>query len=193
MERPTPQGLLHSSIFFDLEGVHGRTEWADGLRRHIAAKARQHPQFLASMARNALLRTPPLGFFKDFVLEEDGRHTAAINLKRRGTAPLTDLIRVHALATGSQALNSFARLEDVVRAQVLPPGRGPDLHDALEFIDTVRLRNQANDLKAGREPDNSLEPERLSDFERKRLRDAFTVLSHAQGFLKFRYGSGRSV
>lgn len=191
IQRPTPEGLLHGSIFFDLDGVHGRTEWADALRRHVASQARQHPLFLASMTRNALLRTPPLGFFKEFVLEADGRHSAAINLKRRGTAPLTDLIRVHALAVGSEATNSFERLNDVVRAQVLPPGRGPDLHDALEFIATVRLRNQAEDLKAEREPDNSLEPERLSDFERKRLRDAFTVLSHAQDFLKYRYGSGR--
>lgn len=189
--QPTPEGLLHSNIFFDLDGVHGRTEWADALRRHVARQARQHPRFLASMARNALLRTPPLGFFKDFVLEADGRHSAAINLKRRGTAPLTDLIRVHALAVGSEALNSFERLDDVVRAQVLPPGRGPDLHDALEFIAGVRLRTQADDLRAGREPDNSLEPERLSDFERKRLRDAFTVLSHAQDYLKYRHGSGR--
>ncbi len=193
MQRPTPEGLLNSNIFFDLEGVHGRTEWADALRRHVAQQARHHPRFLASMTRNALLRTPPLGFFKDFVLEADGRHSAAINLKRRGTAPLTDLIRVYALAVGSQSLNSFDRLNDVVRAQALPPGRGPDLHDALEFIAAVRLRNQADDLKAGREPDNSLEPERLSDFERKRLRDAFTVLSHAQDYLKFRYGSGRAA
>ena len=148
--QPTPEGLLHSNIFFDLDGVHGRTEWADALRRHVARQARQHPRFLASMARNALLRTPPLGFFKDFVLEADGRHSAAINLKRRGTAPLTDLIRVYALAVGSQSLNSFDRLNDVVRAQALPPGRGPDLHDALEFIAAVRLRNQADDLKAGR-------------------------------------------
>ena len=189
--RPTPEGLLHSNIFFDIDGVHGRTEWADALRRHVARQARQHPLFLASMTRNALLRTPPLGFFKDFVLEADGRHSAAINLKRRGTAPLTDLIRVHALAVGSEALNSFERLDEVIRAQVLPPGRGPDLHDALEFIAAVRLRTQADDLRAEREPDNSLEPERLSDFDRKRLRDAFTVLSHAQDFLKYRYGSGR--
>lgn len=191
IQHPTPEGLLHGNIFFDLDGVHGRTEWADALRRHVAGQARQHPLFLASMTRNALLRTPPLGFFKEFVLESDGRHSAAINLKRRGTAPLTDLIRVHALAVGSEATNSFERLNDVVRAKVLPPGRGPDLHDALEFIATVRLRNQAEDLKAEREPDNSLEPDRLSDFERKRLRDAFTVLSHAQDFLKYRYGSGR--
>ncbi len=191
IENPTAEGLLHSNIFFDLDGVHGRTEWADSLRHHVARQARQHPRFLASMARNALLRTPPLGFFKDFVLETDGRHSAGINLKRRGTAPLTDLIRVHALSVGSEALNSFERLDDVIRAGVLPPGRGPDLHDALELLSFVRFRTQAEDLKNGQEPGNTVSPERLSDFERKSLRDAFLVLGQAQDYLKFRHQSGR--
>ena len=191
IEKPTAEGLLHSNIFFDLDGVYGRTEWADSLRRSLARQAREHPRFLASMARNALLRTPPLGFFKNFVLEADGRHSAGINLKRRGTAPLTDLIRVHALAVGSEAINSFDRLDEVIRAGVLPPGRGPDLHDALEFVSFVRFRTQAEDLKAGLEPGNTVSPERLSDFERKSLRDAFLVLGQAQDYLKFRHQSAR--
>lgn len=192
IERPTPEGLLNSSVFFDLDGVHGQTTWADALRRHVARQAGRHPRFLASMARNALLRTPPLGFFKGFVLEADGQHSPGINLKRRGTAPLTDLIRVHALAVGSRAINSFERLDAVIKAGVLPAGRGPDLHDALEFIAFVRFRTQAEDLRAGREPGNVVEPERLSEFERKTLRDAFTVLSHAQDYLRYRYQSARS-
>lgn len=191
IERPTAEGLLHSNIFFDLDGVHGRTEWADSLRRDVARLARQHPRFLASMARNALLRTPPLGFFRGFVLEADGRHSAGINLKRRGTAPLTDLIRVHALAVGSESLNSFDRLDDVMAAGILPSGRGPDLHDALEFLSFVRFRTQAEDLKTGQEPGNTVSPERLSEFERKSLRDAFLVLSQAQDFLQFRHQSVR--
>jgi CBS domain-containing protein len=191
IEQPTAEGLLHGSIFFDLDGVHGRTEWADGLRRDVARLARESPRFLASMARNALLRTPPLGFFKGFVLEADGRHSAGINLKRRGTAPLTDLIRVHALSVGSLAINSFERLDDIVAAGLLPPGRGPDLHDALEFLSFVRFRTQAEDLKAGQEPGNTVEPDRLSEFERKSLRDAFLVLGQAQEYLKFRHQSVR--
>jgi CBS domain-containing protein len=171
--------------------VHGRTEWADSLRRSIARQARQQPRFLASMARNALLRTPPLGFFKGFVLEADGRHSAGINLKRRGTAPLTDLIRVHALAVGSEAINSFDRLDEVIQAGVLAPGRGPDLHDALEFLSFVRFRAQADDLKNEQEPGNTVSPDRLSEFERKSLRDAFLVLDQAQGYLKFRHQSAR--
>jgi CBS domain-containing protein len=191
IDLPTPETLLSSSIFFDLDAVWGQTGFADRLRTLMANKAKANPRFLACMARNALLRTPPLGFFKDFVVESDGRHSNTINLKRRGTAPMVDLIRVHALAVGSKACNSFERLQDVIAADILPRGRGQDLHDALEFISMVRMRNQADELAAGQEPDNSIVPDRLSEFERKRLRDAFQILSHAQTFLKFRYQPGR--
>lgn len=191
IDQPTPETLLAASIFFDLDGVHGQTAFSEQLRTLVADKARANTRFLACMARNALLRTPPLGFFKDFVLEPDGRHANAINLKRRGTAPMVDLIRVHALAIGSRARNSFDRLRDVIAADVLPQGRGQDLLDALEFIAMVRIRNQAQDMAAGLEPDNSIEPEKLSEFERKSLRDAFQILNHAQTYLKFRYQPGR--
>jgi len=191
IDNPTPQALLNSSIFFDLEGVRGRTEWAEQLYGRIVDKARSNPRFLACMARNALLRTPPLGFFKEFVMEPSGQHSKSIDMKRRGTAPLADLIRVHALAVGSLELNSFDRLQDVIDADILPQGRGQDLRDALEFISMVRIRHQALDLDAGQQPDNRIEPENLSDFERKNLKDAFQILSSAQKFIKYRYHAGR--
>lgn len=191
IDKPTPKGLLNSSIFFDLDGVWGKTEWADRLNRLINHKARNNSVFLSCMARNALLRTPPLGFFKDFVMEPSGQHTQSIDMKRRGTAPLADLVRVHALAVGSKSRNSFERLKDIINADILPHGRGQDLRDALEFISTVRIRHQALDLDAGNDPDNRIEPENLSDFERKNLKDAFQILSNAQKFLKYRYQPGR--
>lgn len=191
IEKPTPEFLLNSSIFFDIEGVWGETGWAVMLNDLILRKARKNPRFLACMARNALQRTPPLGFFKDFVMETDGRHTNSINMKRRGTAPLADLVRVHALAIGSREHNTFDRLKDIIETDLLPPGRGPDLRDALELISMVRIRHQALDVEAGNEPDNNIEPENLSDFERKNLKDAFQILSNAQKFLKFRYQPGR--
>ena len=55
----------------------------------------------------------------------------------------------------------------------------------------VRIRNQAQDMTAGLEPDNSIEPDKLSEFERKNLRDAFQILSQAQTYMKFRYQPGR--
>ena len=187
IDDPNPKALLNASIFFDLDGVYGRLKWAEQLNSFIVRRARKNNRFLACLARNALNRTPPLGFFKDFVMEKDGRHNNSINLKRRGTAPLADLIRVHALAVGSRSKNSFERLDDIIDAGILPKGRAQDLKDAMEFISLVRIRHQAHDVDNNVEPDNNIEPENLSDFERRNLKDAFQILSNAQNFLKFRY------
>lgn len=192
IDNPDPEALLNCSIFFDLDGVYGKTDWAEKLNAFIVRRSGQSPKFLACMARNALNRTPPLGFFKGFVMEQDGKHRKSINLKRRGTAPLADLVRVHALAVGSTARNSFERLDDIIEAGILPADRGTDLRDALEFISMVRIRHQALELEAGNEPDNNIEPDNISDFERRNLKEAFMVLSNAQRFLKFRYPFGRN-
>jgi CBS domain-containing protein len=187
IDDPNPKALLNASIFFDLDGVYGKLKWAEQLNSFIVRRARRNNRFLACLARNALNRKPPLGFFKDFVMEKDGRHNNSINLKRRGTAPLVDLIRVHALAVGSRSTNSFERLDDIHEAGILPKGRARDLKDALEFISMVRISHQALDVEQGIEPDNNVEPENLSDFERRNLKDAFQILSNGQNFLKFRY------
>ncbi|WP_341536697.1 DUF294 nucleotidyltransferase-like domain-containing protein [Bermanella marisrubri] len=189
IEQPNPEALLNSSIFFDLDGVWGRTKWAAKLQSFIADKAQENRLFLSALARNALNRTPPLGFFKGFVMEQDGKHRKSINLKRRGTAPLSDVIRVHALAVASRSQNSFERIQDIMDANILPPGKAQDMSDALEYISMVRIRHQALTIEAGEEPDNNIEPDKLSSFERRNLKEAFQVLDKAQSFLKFCYHS----
>lgn len=189
IENPNPQALLNSNIFFDLTGVFGRKKWAENLNRFIRNKAKNNKRFLACLARNALNRKPPLGFFQNFVMENDGQHKNSINLKRRGTAPLADLVRVHALAVGSYSQNTFERLQDIISAGILPKSKGEDLQHAMELISLVRIRHQALDIEASIEPDNNIEPENMSDFERRHLKDAFLVLSNAQNFLKFRYNA----
>ena len=187
IENPKAQALLNSNIFFDLDGIYGEIAFADELKQLIAQKASGNQRFLAMLARNALNRTPPLGFFRTFVMEEDGKHNNTINLKRRGTAPLSDLIRVHTLACGSSAQNSFERLKAVAETKLLPEGSAENLRDALEFIAIVRIRHQALTIEAGEQPNNSIRPEDLSSFERRNLKDAFQILSNSQKFLRYRY------
>ncbi|MFP3976582.1 putative nucleotidyltransferase substrate binding domain-containing protein [Marinobacter sp. KMM 10035] len=189
IENPKAVALLNSNIFFDLDGIYGRTEYAEELKALVAQKASSSQLFLTLMARNALNRTPPLGFFRTFVLEEDGKHQKTFNLKRRGTAPLSDLIRIHALACGSQAQNSFERLKSIGKTKLIMEDDLSNLRDALEFISIVRIRHQALALEAGEEPNNNVRPEDLSPFERSHLKDAFQVVSNAQKFLRFRYNS----
>lgn len=187
IENPDPQALLNASIFFDLSGVDGKLTWAEQLTRFIVHKARRNRSFLAALARNSLNRTPPLGFFKDFVVEIDGRQRYSLNLKRRGTAPMVDVIRTHALAEGSLAQNSFDRLADIADSKLLPEGKREEISNALEYLSMIRIRQQAAAVEAGEDPDNTVVPETLSPQERRGMKEAFKVLSNAQKFLRFRY------
>lgn len=193
IDDPDPEALLHCSIFFDLEGIHGDLKLADSLKQLIRQKAPKSRRFLAHIARNALLRKPPLGFFRQFALEPNGAHIKTFDLKERGTAPISDLVRVHALACGSPSLNSLERLADVKETNLLPEGVGSDLTDALEFICMVRIRHQARQIEDGLSPDNNVEPKRLSLFERRHLRNAFQIVDKAQSFLRYRYTAADGI
>src|SRR3546814_15806491 len=119
------------------------------LKALCAEKSRVTPACLAAMARNALNRTPPLGFFRTFVMETDGKQKQIINLKGRGTAPLTDLIRIHALACGTTAQNSFDRLEAISTTKLVQPQALEPLRYALEFLSMVRIRNPVDAINQG--------------------------------------------
>jgi len=187
IDKPKPQTLLNSCIFFDLDGVYGEIELVENLKDLLAQKASSNPAFLAALARNALNRTPPLGFFRTFVMETDGQQKHIINLKGRGTAPLTDLIRVHALACGSKAQNSLERLDAIGKTKLLQPEALSQLRYALEFLSLVRARHQAMAAADGAQPNNYIEPEKVSASDRHNLKEAFQVISNAQKFLRFRY------
>ena len=187
INNPKPEALLNSCIFFDLDSVYGESAMVEELQELLAEKASRNEAFLGALSRNALNRTPPLGFFRTFVMEKDGEHKNVINLKRRGTAPLTDLIRVHALACGSRAQNSFERLDAIAATKLMPPEALERLRYALEFLSLVRIKHQALAIEESVEPDNDIEPENISAAERQALKDAFQVLSNAQKFLRFRY------
>ena len=94
---------------------------------------------------------------------------------------------MHALAAGSQAQHSLARLDAIATTKLLTEEAITQLRYALEFLSIVRIRHQAMDLQEGREPDNYIEPEKVSASERHNLKSAFQVLSNAQKFLRFRY------
>ncbi len=185
--KPDAEKLLHSSIFFDLDAIYGEERFVEVLQDLIASHAKSNPNFLAALSRNALNRTPPLGIFRNFVMEKDGKHNNSINMKRRGVAPMNDVIRVHALSVGSSAQNPFERLDDIDKAGVLAPGQVDKIRHALEFMSVVRLRHQAYDIKHNHDADNSIEPEYISDSDRHNLKEAFQILSNAQKFLRFRY------
>lgn len=188
---PEPKALMYASIFFDLRCIHGDDELLQKLKKRVLKKSKKNTIFLTHMAANALHYRPPLGLFRKFVLEKSGAEEKALNMKRRGVVPITDLARVYSLSSGVRALHTQDRLEDACEAGALSEVGMRDLKDAFEFIGTVRLEHQALQIEQGKSADNYVPPEELSSLEKRHLKDAFEVVSTMQEAMAVRYQTSR--
>lgn len=180
VDTPSPQALLNSSVFFDLTTVHGETSLLNNVRSKMLEKTQKSSLFIAHLSRNALALKPPLGFFRDFVLVENGDNEKALNLKHNGIAPIVDLARIYALQEGIDEVNTLARLKAVAGTSSLTKSSARNLIDAFEFLGYLRLSHQARLLSDGKSPDNYLPPKSISRLEREHLKDAFKVIKTLQ-------------
>ncbi len=187
IQEPSPKALMHSSIFFDMRPVYGEASLVETLRDEVLHQTESNTIFLASLTVNALNFEPPLGFFRQFVLEKHGNHARTLDLKHNGVVPIVDLARIYALAHGVAAVNTQDRLDALAETGGLSASDAANLRDALEFVSTVRLRHQVRQLRRGEEADNYVSPDEISDFERRHLKDAFKVVSRMQSALEQRY------
>lgn len=187
---PTPDAVMRVSIFFDIRCIHGDTQLCASLQQHMLQQASSNTIFLAALAENVLDNTPPLGIFRQFVVDRNGEHQHELNLKKRGVLPIVDLVRIHALANSLTAVNTIERLEALAACKSLTIGDSRNLQDALRVIQQTRIQSQVRQLVSGQSPDNYVNPEELTKLVRKNLRDAFSIVADAQQTVKLRYRGG---
>jgi len=168
--------------------VAGDRRLFDSLQEHIFSLTPKLGIFLAILARHALSYDVPLGLFRRFVVEHKGEHRDMLDLKGAGAMPLTDLLRVHALAHGIRAAGSLQRIEALRMAGKLQPTDAAELTAAFRLVLRLRLQHQADQLAAGHDADNWIKPSQLSRQDRDALRDAFLVIRQSQSALGNEYG-----
>jgi CBS domain-containing protein len=184
---PEEKALMHANIFFDLRCVSGDVKLVDTLKSRIRNVARKNELFLALMAKNAMNFQPPLGFFRQFVLERSGEHKNTLDLKHNGIMPIVEIARIRSLAAGELRVSTRNRLRAAADAKEITATDAANLIDALDFIEKLRIEHQSRQLKAGKEPDNHLAPEELSSLIRQNLKAAFSQVRVSQAALLNRF------
>ena len=184
---PEQKALMHANIFFDLRCVHGDAQLVDGLKASIREDARKNELFLALMAKNAMTFQPPLGFFRQFVLERSGEHKNTLNLKLHGIMPIVEIARIRSLAAGELRINTRNRLLAAAKAGEITETDAANLIDALDFIEQLRVEHQSRQLQSGEPPDNYLSPDDLSPLVRQNLKSAFAQVRVSQNALLHRF------
>ncbi|WP_394133283.1 DUF294 nucleotidyltransferase-like domain-containing protein [Shewanella maritima] len=184
---PEPKALMHASIFFDMRAVYGPQTLFDELQTQVLASTKDNDIFLAGMTGNALTESPPLGFFRKFVLERDGSEVKGMDLKHKGSALINDIARVYALSAGIKEVNTAKRIRILMEQNIIHRKDALNLADAHEFIAHMRLSNQGYQATNNLLVSNYLKPQHMSSLLRHQLRDAFKVVHDAQSGLKLKF------
>jgi CBS domain-containing protein len=169
--------------------MFGDLTLAETLRDDLNALLRDQKVFLGYLANMAIKNRPPIGFFKSFVVEKGGEHKDELNLKVKGLAPLVDIVRLFALEKGVHETSTLERIETLRPLHTIVEEYADDLEQAFEFIMLLRIHHQFRQLSAGQEPDNFINPNRLSNLEKRSIREAFHLITKIQDLIIERYKS----
>ena len=177
---PEPEEVLQATIFFDFRAGYGHENFAKELRNHIMKHAPKQDVFLRCLAADCLKTRPPLSFFKNFLVERSGEHKNQLDIKTRGLTPFIDFARLMALKYGLKETNTLARLKLLSQEGHIPQELCVDATEAYEFLLHLRLVHQLTLVEQGKKANNHIIPEKLSELERRTLKEAFGVISRIQ-------------
>jgi len=124
-------------------------ELAEDLRTYLIGILKDQKVFLGHLANMAIKNSPPIGFFKSFVVEKDGAHKNELNLKVKGVAPLVDIIRLFALERGVRETATLERLDVLRGSHTIVQEYADEFEHALEFIMLLRIHHQFAQMSAG--------------------------------------------
>ena len=177
---PTPEAVLNSVAFFDFRPMYGETSLADTLRDYLNTLLKDQKVFLGYLANMAIKNQPPVGFFKSFVVEKGGVHKDQLNLKIKGLAPLVDILRLFALEKGIRETSTMERIDTLRSMHSIVGEYADDFEQAFEFISLLRIHHQYEQISNGVAPDNFINPNRLSNLEKRSIKGAFQLITKIQ-------------
>lgn len=181
---PSPEALMRVSIFFDFRAVTGSKALAEELSQHIYGEIGKKQIFLNFLAQNALKNPPPLGFFKDFVVEKSGENRDQFDIKSRAMLPLTDLARLLVLSHQIVGINNtFRRFEKLAELEPSNTELFSQAGKAYEILMRMRALEGLQHRNNGR----FIHPKSLGKLQRQLLKNAFSPISELQEIVNVRF------
>lgn len=189
-ENPEPHKVRYSSIFFDFTPLTGDAGLAHSLQSIVFKAVREHPSFLYQVMQLNLTHKVPTGLWGRFITEKSGPNAGTLSLKKGGLVYIVDCIRMFSLEREIRALTTLERLDALTEAQVFSVDTAEHIRVAFEALSFLRLRNEINLLKEGKEPSSNINPDELSKSEQDLLRSSFQAVSKLQSATRSHFGKG---
>ena len=184
IDHASSKSIMMCSIFFDFTKVYGNENLTTQLRLHIFKKLNGNQMFFAYLGEDALKNPPPLGFFRQFLIENDGKHKDEFDIKARAIQPLVDAARILVLAEAIEGKNNTVeRFEQLAK---LEPQNKEVYLACIKSFHTLSKFRAVEGFKqntSGR----YLNLSKLSKNDKMKLKRAFKPVQEIQSLLKNRF------
>jgi len=182
--KPDESGILLSSIFFDYEFIYGSQDLTDKLTKSLFKTLNTDNYFLNRLAKDIIDKPSPVGFFRQFIVEQDGEHKDFFNIKIRALMPLIDAARIlilsHKVSTSNNTLQRYKKL-----AELEPQNK--DLFNSCERAFRTLLKFLTEQGILNGDSGKLIQLESLTKTEKLKLKRAFKPIKEIQELLIFRF------
>jgi len=180
-----PEALLQASIFFDFRGAYGDTDLIDELRNYLFESLGGWAGFFRHLTENAMFFTPPIGFFRNFLVESQGEHRDSFDIKA-AMQPVVDYARIYALNNRIAETNTLGRLHELLDQKKLSAQEYQELDTVYSYLMQQRFVRQVKaSIEENGKPDNYINPKKLSRIEQTTLKEIFKRIEKFQAKLSF--------
>ena len=181
---PGEKGILMCSIFFDYDLVFGDEKLVDSLTENIFKQLKNNQLFYAYLGTDALRNPPPLGFFRQFLVENDGEHKDAFDIKSRALMPLIDAARLLTLSLDVRGIqNTYNRFKKL--AEIEP--QNAELFDNCAEAFSLFSRFRTEEGLLNNSNGKYLNLSELSKTDKVKLKYAFQPIHEIQEVIKNRF------
>jgi CBS domain-containing protein len=186
---PEQNAACDALICFDMRAVAGDVRVFADLAHHNRELLAKAEFFKSVFGFVSLTHKPPLGFFRNLIVERGGKHKNEFDVKLHGTGPIVNAVRMFALDALIEATNTFDRISALRDQGYADDKLLRDLHEALEFLTLLRLQRQAEQARDGQPISNFINPDSLSHLQRGLLKEAFGAITRAQSLVQSKFES----
>jgi CBS domain-containing protein len=177
--------LLLSSIFFDYDISYGDVRLSNTLSDHIFENIRDNKRFISFMGATALKNPSPVGFFRQFLVEQNGENKNTFDIKKRAITPITDagrlLILHHQVKNISNTAERFEKL-----AQLEPNNK--ELFLSCSYTSKALLKFRTRQGLIHRDSGRYIQLANLTKEEKMKLKRCFKTIRDVQELIKYRFG-----
>ena len=182
--------VLLSFIFFDYSLSYGDSELANSLSEYILKNINENPIFYTHLASGALQNPSPTGFFREFLLEQDGAYKDFFDIKSRALMPLSDAARVLILSHSVKSIsNTVERFEKL--AELEPNESEFFLACAYSFKTLLKFRTKQGLLH--NDSGRYIALNTLTKEEKIKLKNTFKTIRELQEFISRRFQTSKVV